>query len=219
MPGPIEPAKKRATAFIDGQNLYRHAKAAFGHHYPNYDPIKLHNAVCGENGWESFGVRFYTGVPSAAKDPMWHGFWSNRLLAMRRAGILVTTRPLRYRNVEVVLADGSTLLNEDGSLHVVETPQEKGIDVRLALDVIRLALGNQYDVAVIYSQDQDLAEVVAEIKEISRMQNRWVKVACAFPSGPRASASRGIDKTDWYRMEEAFYNACLDPRGYRPKRV
>jgi hypothetical protein len=24
-------------AFVDGQNLYRSAKTAFGYHYPNYD--------------------------------------------------------------------------------------------------------------------------------------------------------------------------------------
>jgi len=35
--------------------------------------------------------------------------------------------------------------------------EEKGIDVRLALDVVRMALGNLY-VALIFSQDQDLSE-------------------------------------------------------------
>lgn len=40
-----EPKEKRAVAFFDGQNLYRQAKTAFGHHYPNYDPQKLHAAI------------------------------------------------------------------------------------------------------------------------------------------------------------------------------
>lgn len=31
----------RTVSFIDGQNLYRHAKTAFGHNHRNYDPIKL----------------------------------------------------------------------------------------------------------------------------------------------------------------------------------
>ena len=38
---PAEPDIKRAVSFIEGQNLYRHAKDAFGHHHPNYDPRKL----------------------------------------------------------------------------------------------------------------------------------------------------------------------------------
>lgn len=97
----------------------------------------------------------------------------------------------------------------------MDTPQEKGVDVRLALDVIRLALNNQYDVAVIFSQDQDLAEVVADVIEIARVQHRWIKLACAFPEGPNATAHRGIDKTEWIPMDQAFYDACLDSHDYR----
>ena len=151
-----EPAVKRAIAFFDGQNLYRHAKDAFGHHYPNYDPQKLFDAICADKGWESRGVRFYTGTPARAHNAMWHGYWANRLLSMRRAGIFVESRPLRYREHDVELPDGT-----------VETryvPQEKGIDLRLGLDVVRLARVGQLDVAVIFSQDQDLAEVVKEVK-------------------------------------------------------
>ena len=88
-----EPTDKRAVAFIDGQNLYRHAKEAFGHHVPNYDPHKLHNAVCAAKGWSPHGVRFYTGTPSATKSPIWHGFWSNKLMPMRHAGNYVFTAP------------------------------------------------------------------------------------------------------------------------------
>ena len=35
-----ETANKRAVSFIDGQNLFRHAKDAFGYYHPNYDPYK-----------------------------------------------------------------------------------------------------------------------------------------------------------------------------------
>ena len=206
---PKEPAVKRAVAFYDGQNLYRHAKEAFGHHHPNYDPKKLFDAVCASNGWQDHGIRFYTGTPSASKSRLWHAYWSNRLLAMRRAGIVVTSRPLRYRETEIKQADGTT--------KIIHTPQEKGIDVRLALDVVRLTRTNQLDVAVIFSQDQDLAEVAEEIREIAMSQQRWVKIVSAFPIGPNATTERGIDKTDWFGMDQAFYDACLDPRDYRPK--
>lgn len=204
-----EPDIKRAVAFFDGQNLYRHAKEAFGHHHPNYDPTKLHNAVCAANGWKPFGIRFYTGTPSAAVTPMWHGFWSNRLLAMRRAGIYVYSRAIRYRTLDITLPDGS--------IYEVDFPQEKGVDVHLALDVLRLALSNQFDVAVIFSQDQDLSELVAEIQEIVRNTGRWLKLASAFPTGPNATSTRGIDKTEWFPMDQTFYDACLDPYDYRPK--
>ena len=79
--------------------------------------------------WLNGGVRFYTGVPPAKNDPFWHGYWSNRLLAMRRNGIHVTSRPLRYYREEIQRDNDETT--------VIGVPVEKGIDVRLALDVIR----------------------------------------------------------------------------------
>ena len=54
--------------------------------------------------------------------------------------------------------------------------------------------------------------------KISRSAGRWLKMACAFPHGPNATSSRGIDRTDWFRMSRDFYDACLDPRDYRPGR-
>lgn len=206
----VEPAVKNAIAFIDGQNLYRHAKDAFGHHHPNYHPIKLHTAVCEAKGWRPSLVRFYTGIPSATESEMWAGYWASRVLSMKRAGIVATTRPIRYHRQEVEL--------DDGSRKLVTTPQEKGVDVRLALDVVRLARTKQFDVAVIYSQDGDLAELVEEIRSIAVEQDRWIKLACAFPSGEYASYDRGIAGTEWVKIDQDLYDACLDPFDYRPKK-
>jgi uncharacterized LabA/DUF88 family protein len=204
------PAIKRTVAFFDGQNLFRHAKDAFGHYHPNYDPIKLTDAICALKGWQRQGVRFYTGVPDAVRDPPWHAYWSNRLLQMRRAGILVTTRPIRYRDQVIV--------HPDGSKKIVTTPQEKGIDVRLALDIVRLAYSNQYDAGLIFSQDQDLSEVAQEVAQVAKTQQRWIKLACAFPAGSLAKSARGIDRTEWIPMDRNFYDSCLDPKDYRPKK-
>jgi hypothetical protein len=124
-------------------------------------------------------------------------------------GVLVYSRQIRYHEHEIEAPDGS--------FFIIDTPQEKRIDIRLALDVMRLALNKQLDVGVIFSQDQDLSELGDEIKEIGRAQNRWIKLACAYPVGPRATTTtRGIDKTDWIHMDQNFYDACLDPHDYRP---
>ena len=47
----IEPALKRAVAFVDGQNLFYAAKEAFGYQYPNYDILKLAQLVCKSKAW------------------------------------------------------------------------------------------------------------------------------------------------------------------------
>jgi hypothetical protein len=105
-----EPATKRAVSFFDGQNLFRRAKQAFEYFHPNFDPRKLADAVCQANGWERRGVRFYTGTPSQAEDPMWNAYWANRLRSMSRSEILVTSRPLMYQEIEIPTEDGGTAI-------------------------------------------------------------------------------------------------------------
>lgn len=197
----------RALAFFDGQNLFRHAKDAFGYYHPNYDPKKLFETICQSQNWISYGVRFYTGIPTSAKDPVWHKYWSNRLLGLRRSGVLVESRPLRYRINQTEMPDGT--------LHNVETCQEKGIDIRIALDIIRTTIRQEADVVVIFSQDQDLAEVVKEVKKIARDQSRFVKIVSAFPYSANASSARGIDGAEWLRIEHGLYDSCLDLKDYR----
>jgi hypothetical protein len=206
---PPEPAVKRAVAFIDGQNLFHAGRESFGYPYPSYDVSALAMAVCQGQGWALSQTRFYTGIPDPTDDPFWHGFWSAKLSVMGRQGVHIFSRSLRYRNRVVNLPDGTK--------HTFLAGEEKGIDVRIALDIIRLAHRQEFDVALIFSQDQDLSEVADEIRAIAREQNRWIKIACAFPFSPTTRNRRGVEKTDWIRVDRATYDACLDRRDYRPK--
>lgn len=207
---PVEPATKRVIAFFDAQNLFYAAKYAFGYKWPNYDPQALASKICVNQGWDLKNIYFYTGIPSAQAKPFWNHFWTAKLAVMGTRGIKTFSRGLKYRNQTVLLGDGSTT--------TVLVGQEKGIDVRLALDVVRLAREDEYEVALIFSQDQDLSEVADEVRSISIDQDRWIKVSCAYPVSPTYKNNRGINKTDWIQMERGLYDACIDPRDYRPKR-
>ena len=206
---PPEPHVKRTIAFIDGQNLFHAARKTFGYSYPNYDVDALARSICAPQGWRLEQVRFYTGIPEAEDDPFWNHFWPAKITVMGRQGVHVFSRPLRYRRTTTRLPDGST--------YSLVYAEEKGIDVRIALDIVRMAHRAEYDIALIFSQDQDLSEVAQEIRMISREQHRWIKAACAFPHGPGATARRGIDRTDWLHSDRATYDACLDRRDYRPR--
>jgi uncharacterized LabA/DUF88 family protein len=190
-----EPLVKRAVAFIDGQNLFHAVRNAFGYTFPNYDVLALSRAVCAGQGWQLDQVRFYTGIPAADDDARWKHFWSAKLLAMSRQGVITYSRPLRYRNQRVRCPDGSEV--------TYLAAEEKGVDVRIALDIIRMAHRGDYDVALVFSQDQDLSEAAQEVRVVAKEQNRWIK--------------RGINATDWIRIERATYDACRDPRDYRPR--
>lgn len=204
-----EPPIKRAIAFIDGQNLFYAVKNAFGYGHPNYDVATLADAVCHRQNWQLAQTRFYTGFPSPLDDPFWNHFWRAKFVQMVRQGVHVFSRPLRYRLQTIRLPDGTE--------HAVAVGQEKGVDVRLAIDVVSLAHRNRFDVAIIFSQDQDLSEVAEEIRVIAKEQNRWLKIASAFPVSPVPHNRRGINGTDWITIDRATYDACLDPRDYRPK--
>jgi uncharacterized LabA/DUF88 family protein len=200
---PTEPALKRVHAYVDGQNLFHAARAVFGASYPDFDPRCLADRICLAQGWELARVRFYSGVPDPAESPQWSRFWDAKLKAMRDRGVSVFTRPLAYRRGH----------DESGDSRPVAV--EKGIDIRIAIDVVRDALDRACDVALIFSQDADLAEVAAEVRRISREQERWIKVACAFPVSSESRFRRGVDGTDWLPFEHRLYRDCKDPLDYR----
>ncbi len=204
-----EPEQKRAVAFFDGQNLFHSAKEAFGYGYPNFSPRRLAQAICHQRGWDLLQTRFYTGVPDRQDNVKWNHFWRAKLAHMGRTGVFTFSRSLRYRNQTVQLPNGAQ--------YTFLVAQEKGIDVRVALDIVRLGHQQEYDVAIVFSQDQDLSEAADEIRTIAREQNRWLKVVSAFPVSPTSRNKRGINKTDWIQIDRAMYQTCIDSRDYRLK--
>lgn len=159
--------------------------------------------------WHLARIHFYTGVPDYADKPFWNAFWVNKLAAMGRAGVVVYSRRLVYRNKTIMLPGGNQHSFLDG--------EEKGIDVRLALDALHMAYAGEYDVAIVFSQDQDLSELATLIRTVGKAQNRWIKIASAYPDSPAATNHRGINFSDWIRIDRVTYDASIDPRDYRPK--
>lgn len=200
-------ATHRCFAFVDGQNLFHAVKHSFGYTFPNYDATRLCESICRQQGWRLEKVLFYTGIPDVADNPFWHTFWKGKLGYMGKKGIHIFSRPLRYRIETLKCPHGHPCSRFVG--------REKGVDVRLALDVVRFARARAYDVALLLTQDQDPTEAVEEVKVIAREQQRWIKVACAFPSSPVSPNRRGVDKTDWIRIDRVTYDTCIDPRDYR----
>lgn len=104
-------------------------------------------------------IRFYTGVPSPHRgtdEARWHGFWGNKLRYLRAGGIYV------YRG----------RVNPGG--------QEKGVDVSLAIDLIRMTYEQEYETAIIVSQDWDFGPAVKLAKEIAKSQKRFLYFESAF---------------------------------------
>ena len=207
-------------AFIDGQNLYRSALNAYGplHRTPRYDVLALTEKIAElEELGEVTDVMFYTGIHSTKK-PALREFWVKKLAAMGRqvgangARVHPYASQLQYTREERVREDGST--EEWFAGH------EKGIDVKMALDLVRMARTGQHEVCVIFSQDADFSEAVTEARAIAAEHGRTLDMVCAFPvttaGGPR---TRGIPGTRHVGIPKDTYEACLDRRSYWPPRA
>lgn len=195
----------RTIVFVDGQNLYHLAKTAWiattaavpnPYGWPSYDVEKLADDLVARTPGRSLSqVRFYTGVPVRSNRPernFWHDFWSNKLRYLEGNGVYV------YRG------------------RVSADRQEKGVDVSLAVDLIRATYEQRYEVAIIVSQDSDFGPAVSLAKKIAHSQSRLLIFESAFPIGPRISR-RGVPGTTWVHIDQPTYDACFDPRDYRPK--
>ena len=178
-------ASNRAIAFFDGQNLFAAARDAFGFTTPSYGVPRLAQAIALARGWDLIETRFYTGLPNRQASPRLHHHWTLRLRRMRADGVVVTARPLRRRRRRARLDDGAAV-----EFTVLE---EKGIDVRIALDVVHAVLAD-------------------EVRAIAREQQRWIRIASAYPVGPGTRNARGVERTDWIPIDRATYEACLETR-------
>ena len=194
----------RTIVFFDGQNLYHGAKDAWRpqppigfsiYSWPSYDVEKLAATLVSRvPEYRLTQIRFYTGVPdpnAGDNERSWHRFWTNKL------------RYLSNRGVEVYKGR----VNPNG--------QEKGVDVSIAVDLIRLTYEQLYEVAIIVSQDWDFGPAVRLAKQIAQKQSQNLVFESAFCVGPGTKSYRGIPGTTWVKIDQAMYYACYDPRDYR----
>jgi uncharacterized LabA/DUF88 family protein len=238
-----QPNPPRAVVFIDGQNLMHDAERAFGYSVPNYDVKKLAQAVCDSKKWSLAETRFYTGVPTIEQNKRWKEFWDNKIFLMRASGVSVCSRKLKDRETKIILykrlrvscpaslpgaeprdvgidpcwiTDTGICLEHDTVVkQTVFT--EKGIDVSIAVDSIRYALEGRCEVFLFFSQDSDLAPAVQEIKQIGNKPSKALTLACAFPSAD--GSGYGIPHCDVIvRMDQKFYDQCLDDRDHFRKK-
>ena len=135
---------KNLVIFIDGQNLYKNAREAFFTHstpcyYGQVDPSKLSNLLCQRTSAKNpvpKQVRIYSGRPEPAREPKGYKAHMKQCTFWENLGVEVVARPLRY-------------------LPRVK-PQEKGIDVALAVDFVTMAIDGDYNIGIVASTDSDL---------------------------------------------------------------
>ena len=175
----------RVMVFVDGQNLYKTCRQLFGH--PLCHPHLLAEYLAGPRTVHAPSCRFYTGRPNQNVPGQGNNLRNldRRLAAIRRSGVTVITRTLRYhwdwghreRLPTPTFDAGPQMV----TLRPWQRPHEKGIDLALALDVVELSLTGALDVAIVVSLDRDLQEIPLALRKLRAFLARPVRLEAAVP--------------------------------------
>ncbi len=187
----------RVLVFIDGQNAYKTCKRLFGRGACH--PLLVAERVA--QGRRLVGVRYYSGIHDSTVNPTIRSFTDRRHSLMRRTGVTVIERVLRYRTEwsfdPNALPDPRQSLGQTFKVDVqpYERAREKGIDLAIGLDVIDLALNDHMEVAVIVSSDTDLCEAARATHAATRSGGRTSVEAALFTNSSHPILLRHYDFT------------------------
>ena len=143
---------------MDYQNAYRWARASFHNHRADpywlgqFDPEKLGNEIVRTSSTRGQRilqqVRVYRGMPDGRRDSKGYAAARRQTVEWEKSPLVkVTSQPLRYPR------------------DYPDSPaQEKGVDVRLGVDFVIMAVRDEYDVGVLMSNDTDFRPVLEEVE-------------------------------------------------------
>jgi uncharacterized LabA/DUF88 family protein len=171
--------KPRVMIFMDGSNLYHSLKKDFGHAHLDFE--RLARKLCGDR--ELIRVHYYNAPLPQEDNP-------DAYKAQQR--FFEGMRDLPY--FRVVLG---RLEKRPGDVLV-----EKGVDIKIAVDMMRLAIQDSYDVAVLVSGDGDFASVVEAVQDFGK----HVENACT-PSSLSRHLRQTCDRV--VKLTSEFLSDCL----------
>jgi len=146
---------KRAFVFIDGSNFYFKLKELTSKLDGKCSLIDFNFRKFAE--WlvvpnELMEIRYYLGVIKRERNnPKSEQLYADQQKLLGK---------LQQQNIAVTL--GQVIRHPDKTYH------EKGVDVRLAVEMIRFARENKYDIAYLVSSDTDLVAAVEEVKAFGK---------------------------------------------------
>ncbi len=147
-------------------------------------------------------VQVYRGKPGWKSAQVLRVSWDRRTARWRKLpGVRVQTRNMRYQP------------EEDPTSGEIRrwVGQEKGIDVLLAVDLVRGAYNNDYDIAVVMSRDSDLLPAFEEVLRLGKRVERAVWWTPPQPKGKLVVAGRSL----WtHYLDEDNFNALRDDTDY-----
>lgn len=195
----------RVALFIDYQNTYFTARETFHDPWePNtaghITPLTLGELITGRSPYprELTEVRVYRGQPDSSRDP--DGYSANMRQAeawTRMEKTVLIARTLRYPKE-----------------YPKKRPEEKGIDVALAVDFVVMAVRKQYDVGIIMSVDTDLKPALEAVSAIGGRPYPRAEVAAWSAPQQHSRRLSTRDKLWCHWLDESDYQKVRDDQNY-----
>lgn len=161
--------KERVAIFIDGSNFYHGLKACISN--TKVDFSKFSQLLCG--GRELVRAYYYNApVNQQAFPDIYKDFFGSlktvpyfvlKLGRLEKRTIKVDKEAL----IKTFGEDTAKLILEKWG-EVITTYVEKGVDIDLATDMLRLAYNNAYDTAIIVTADGDFVSAVKGVKDMGK---------------------------------------------------
>ncbi|GIK78449.1 MAG: hypothetical protein BroJett022_21390 [Actinomycetes bacterium] len=198
----------RVAVFLDYQNVYMGARSAFhahgtAHQDGQIDPCRLAKLLVSKGppdvDRELSEVRIYRGQPDPQKDPRGYAANDRQCNHWRTLpNTTVITQTLRYPYG-----------------WPREKEQEKGIDVKLAIDLVAGAVRRDYEVAILMSTDTDLKPALEFVRDLEGRPYPRCEVA-AWSSSDSYSRRLSIPgRQIWcHWLVESDYRSVADPTNY-----
>jgi len=177
--------RKRVAVFIDGSNLYFKLRTLIPHKM-DFIRYRYNELIKGMLTADERLVYcgYYVGVVRDTK----------KSRDLEKTADLIQNQQklfeqLRHQQIEIVKG---YLLERDGKFF------EKGVDVRLAVDIVTMAQAKKYDTAIVVSSDTDL---IPAMKAAQTMKREVVHVG--FEHQPSLSLIRNADRSRLVGRHEA----------------
>ena len=205
---------ERVRVFIDGQNLFKGLSRTFK---ARVHPLLLARELAGDR--DLVGTHYYSGIHAEDENESMFDLVSRRHELIRRTGVVVTERTLRYHWEWRVDDDLPPPWRDDaGDRHKAKVKRyrgarEKGIDVALALDAVASALTDECDVVIIVSRDRDLMEIASEIHD--RCDTDCVRVEVAYVSERRGDEGELPQYDSQHVISQEIVDRAKDHFDYR----
>jgi len=141
-------------------------------------------------------VGVYAGMPSRKRTETGYKARRRQVARWEQTGARVFARPLRYPKA-----------------WPAEPAREKGIDVKLAIDMVTMAVADQYDRGILVSCDTDLAPAVEAVLALKKERGRPELELVAWEGRANKIGIGGVKLT--YRMiDRNLFDSIRDGTDY-----